>query len=203
MKILRILCAAALLAAPPALRAIDHQGLASASLSPDRFTLIENSVPVGIVVDGLENSAVRIAAGNLAADFGRVCGNDAAIAGAPSGKRVIMAGTFDGPTLRALVKNKKVDLSELKGKTEQYIITNVADPAPGVDEALVVAGSDRRGAVYGLYELSEQIGVSPWYDWADVPVERKSDVSIARGRYTAGEPAVRYRGLFSTMRHLA
>ena len=72
----------------------------------------------------------------------------------------------------------------------------VRNPAPGVDEALVVAGSDRRGTVYGIYELSEQIGVSPWYDWADAPVARHADVSIERGRYTAGEPAVEYRGIF-------
>ena len=67
---------------------------------------------------------------------------------------------------------------------------------PDVDEALVIAGSDKRGTIYGIYELSEQIGVSPWYDWADVPVEKKTDLSIVRGNYTAGEPAVRYRGIF-------
>lgn len=176
--------------------AIDHPGMASKSISPDNFTLIENGIPTEIVVADGENSAVRIAALNLAADFGRVGGTASAVAATPTGSRIIMAGTIDGPTLKPLIQNKLVDLSELKGKTEQYIITNVANPAPGVDEALVVAGSDRRGAVYGIYEISEQLGVSPWYDWADVPVEHCDNVSVARGRYTAGEPAVRYRGIF-------
>lgn len=72
----------------------------------------------------------------------------------------------------------------------------VSQPFAGVSEALVIAGSDKRGAIYGIYELSEQIGVSPWYDWMDVPVIPKQNLSIARGIYTAGEPAVKYRGIF-------
>ena len=75
-------------------------------------------------------------------------------------------------------------------------MTMVKNPADGVGEALVIAGSDRRGTIYGIYELSEQIGVSPWYDWADVPVVHREDLSIKRGTYTAGEPAVKYRGIF-------
>ena len=75
-------------------------------------------------------------------------------------------------------------------------MTMVEEPFDGVSEALVVAGSDKRGAIYGIYELSEQIGVSPWYDWADVPVVPKQNLSMARGAYSAGEPSVRYRGLF-------
>ncbi|MDE6269243.1 MAG: glycosyl hydrolase 115 family protein, partial [Muribaculaceae bacterium] len=152
--------------------------------------------PTPIFVDADENSAVRIAAANLSADFGRVGGTNAPLVEQPGAKRVIMAGTADGPTLKQLVKSKKLDLSGLKGKNEQYLITFVQNPMPGVDEALVVAGSDRRGAVYGIYELSEQLGVSPWYDWADVVPAKRSTAAIDRGNYTAGEPAVRYRGIF-------
>lgn len=54
--------------------------------------------------------------------------------------------------------------AELKGRNEKYIIKTIENPLEGVDEALVIAGSDRRGTVYGVYEISEQIGVSPWYD---------------------------------------
>ena len=70
------------------------------------------------------------------------------------------------------------------------------NPVKGIDEALVIAGSDMRGAIYGIYELSEQIGVSPWYYWADVPIEHQDNISLAKGTYTAGEPAVTYRGIF-------
>ena len=75
-------------------------------------------------------------------------------------------------------------------------MTTLSNPLPGVDEALVILGSDRRGTVYGIYELSEQIGVSPWYDWADVPVVPQKNLSIEKGCYTAGSPAVEYRGIF-------
>ncbi|MDE6486055.1 MAG: glycosyl hydrolase 115 family protein [Muribaculaceae bacterium] len=196
MKILRIfllpICGICSLAAT----AIDHSGITSDHLAADRFTLIENNEPTPIVVADAENSAVRIAAANLAADFGRVGGVEAVVSDSPTGKRVIMAGTFDGPTLRALAKAGKVDVAALKGKREKYVISFVQNPAPGVEEALVVAGSDRRGAVYGIYELSEQLGVSPWYDWADAPVAHRDNASIKRGVYTAGEPAVQYRGIF-------
>ena len=75
-------------------------------------------------------------------------------------------------------------------------MTVVSAPLNGVNEALVIAGSDKRGTIYGIYELSEQIGVSPWYDWVDVPVMPRQNLSMMRGSYTAGEPAVKYRGIF-------
>ncbi len=84
---------------------------------------------------------------------------------------------------------KKGILKDLKGKTEKYIIKTI-------DDQLVIAGSDKRGTVYGIYELSQQIGVSPWYYWADVPVEKHGQLFVKRGEYTDGEPAVRYRGIF-------
>src|SRR5262249_15536320 len=67
---------------------------------------------------------------------------------------------------------------------------------PGVDRALVIAGSDKRGTIYGIYDLSEQIGVSPWYWWADVPVRRRGSLHVLPGRHTRGSPAVKYRGIF-------
>ncbi len=174
----------------------DHEGIVFTEPAPGRFPLIENSSPAAIVVDPGENSAVRIAAANLAADFGRVSGTDAGLLEQAAGARVIMAGTVDGPTLAPLRKSGAVDLDSIAGRIEQYVITTVDNPLPGVESALVVAGSDRRGAVYGIYELSEQLGVSPWRDWADVPVARNENLYLAPGTYTAGQPAVRYRGLF-------
>ncbi len=84
---------------------------------------------------------------------------------------------------------KSGELKELKGKHEKYIIQTI-------DDQLVIAGSDKRGTVFGIYELSQQMGVSPWYWWADVPVVKHQNLFVKRGSYTDGEPAVRYRGLF-------
>ena len=61
---------------------------------------------------------------------------------------------------------------------------------------MVIIGSDRRGTIYGIYELSEQMGVSPWYWWADVPIRKQQNVYVKPGQYTDGEPAVTYRGIF-------
>ena len=82
----------------------------------------------------------------------------------------------------------------LEGKNEKYLMTVISAPLNGVDEALVIVGSDKRGTIYGIYELSEQIGVSPWYDWADVPVMPRQNLSMTRGSYTAGEPGGKVSG---------
>lgn len=100
------------------------------------------------------------------------------------------------PLYQRIGKSEKIDASLLEGKNEKYLMTVVSAPLNGVDEALVIVGSDKRGTIYGIYELSEQIGVSPWYDWADVPVMFRQNLSMTRGSYTAGEPAVKYRGIF-------
>src|ERR1051326_4832968 len=70
------------------------------------------------------------------------------------------------------------------------------NPLPGIDRALVIAGSDKRGTIYGVYDLSEQIGVSPWYWWADVPVTPHSDLFVKPVRRVHGSPVVKYRGIF-------
>ena len=94
-----------------------------------------------------------------------------------------MVGTLKSRYIRELVKAKKIDASLLEGKNEKYLMTVVSAPLNGVDEALVIVGSDKRGTIYGIYELSEQIGVSPWYDWADVPVMPRQNLSMTRGSY--------------------
>ena len=125
-----------------------------------------------------EYEGVKIAVENLKADFQRV--------GLPvtGGQTTIVVGT--------LGKNKEIDrlkLANLKGKREKFIITTVGD-------RLYIAGSDRRGTIYGVYELSRQLGVSPWYWWADAPVAQHAQAYIKKGTYTDGEPAVEFRGLF-------
>ena len=176
--------------------AIDHKGITFDQLAPDRFTLMENGVANEILVDEQEDAGVMIAVRNLQNDFKRVSGRAAGLCYTPGVKRMIMVGTLKSRYIRELVKAKKIDASLLEGKNEKYLMTVVSAPLNGVDEALVIVGSDKRGTIYGIYELSEQIGVSPWYDWADVPVMSRQNLSMTRGSYTAGEPAVKYRGIF-------
>lgn len=178
------------------LQAIDNKGIVFQELSSERFTLISDGQPVSVLIDQSDNIGVRIAVTALINDFKMVSGVEPKLITEPTEKRVVIIGTLESEHIKRLIKSKKIDQKELKGKLEKYIMTTVMNPLDGVDQALVIVGSDKRGTIYGIYELSEQIGVSPWYDWADVPVEPKKNLSIAQGVYTAGEPAVTYRGIF-------
>jgi hypothetical protein len=110
---------------------------------------------------------------------------------------IIIVGTLGKSSLiEGLVKNKKLNVAQIAGKWETFLIEVIANPFPGVKNALVIVGSDKRGTIFGIYDLSEKIGVSPWYWWADVPVKKKSNIYVLPGRHTMGEPKVKYRGIF-------
>ena len=136
-----------------------------------------------------EPKAVQIAAANLQQDMTSVMGFTPTLSPLTSKPSpLILIGTVGyNKQIDQWVKQKV--LKDLKGKREKYIITTI-------DGQLVIAGSDRRGTVYGIYELSQQMGVSPWYWWMDVPVTKRDYVGILPGQYTDGEPAVEFRGLF-------
>ena len=132
-----------------------------------------------------EYEGVKIAIRNLQTDMQNVLGKTPALVEKEGGAATILVGTIG--------KNKTIDalkLADLKGKREKFIITTTPEGQ------VVIAGSDKRGTIYGVYELSRQLGVSPWYWWADAPIEKQSEAYILKGTYTDGEPAVDFRGLF-------
>ncbi len=150
--------------------------------------LINGNDKVEIYMDANDCRGVSYAANALVKDIRNVSGSQATITS--NRKATILVGTIGhSAAIDQLVKQKRINGNLLKGKHEKFIITVV-------DNQLVIAGSDRRGTIYGIYELSQQMGVSPWYDWADVPVEHHDSIFVNRGTYTDGEPAVRYRGIF-------
>ena len=109
----------------------------------------------------------------------------------------MIVGTVGGSALiRRLAEAGKIDTAPLEGAWERYLIQTVANPLPGIRKALVIAGSDRRGAAYGLFTLSELIGVSPWYWWADVPVKKHAALHVDAPLTYSQTPSVRYRGIF-------
>ncbi|MDO5321434.1 MAG: glycosyl hydrolase 115 family protein [Bacteroidia bacterium] len=189
-------CAAIILLSSITASAVDHKGIASPKIQDGWFTLIENGVPTPIIVDDNDLEGVKIASRTLREDFGRICGATPNIGAEAQWERAIIIGSPESRIIGQLAKEGKIDVSSIKGQWETYIITDVQNPLPGIKDALVIAGSDKRGTIYGIYELSELMGVSPWYDWADVPVEHHKDMSIKRGFWTVGEPAVKYRGIF-------
>ena len=130
-----------------------------------------------------EYEGVKMAIENLREDMKRVLGK---APGESTDAPTILIGT--------LGRNKAIDklkLSDLKGKREKFIITTLPKA-----KTVVIAGSDKRGTIYGIYELSRQLGVSPWYWWADAPVAQHTQAWVKSGTYTAGEPAVEFRGIF-------
>jgi hypothetical protein len=115
----------------------------------------------------------------------------------PDSKEIVLVGTIGkSPLIDKLIQDKKLDVQGIAGKWETFLIQVVKNPFPKVARALIIAGSDKRGTIYGMYDLSSKIGISPWCWWADVPPQKKSCVYVLPGRYTQGEPKVHYRGIF-------
>ncbi|WP_440897503.1 glycosyl hydrolase 115 family protein [Amphibacillus sp. Q70] len=110
----------------------------------------------------------------------------------------VLYGTVDhSPMLKELEAERRIDLSEIKGKREVFLFQVIDQPFEGVEKALVIAGSDKRGTIYGLFHLSEQLGVSPLVDWSDVKPQRKESFALnEKFKYISKEPSVRYRGFF-------
>jgi len=115
----------------------------------------------------------------------------------PEAKEIIIIGSINkNPLIKSLINNGTLHINDIEGKWETYIIEVIENPLPEVDRALVIAGSDKRGTIFGMFDVSAEMGVSPWYYWADVPVKTKNKVFVKPGRHSKGEPKVKYRGIF-------
>lgn len=113
------------------------------------------------------------------------------------GDDIVLVGTIQKcKFIQKLASEDKINLTPLRNEWERYIIQTVENPFPGIKKALVIAGSDRRGAAYGILSLSEKIGVSPWYWWADVPVRKQKKLQFDILYYLSSSPTVKYRGIF-------
>jgi hypothetical protein len=194
------LLVAALLICGCSTRTVNAPGslAAGTAKTPGSFTIAENGRAAAIWVDANDFPGVARAAADLQKDIHRVTGLTPALSRAitGAGPNVIIAGSLgQSAMLDNLIRNHKIDVRAVQGKWESYLIRVVADPVPGVGRALVIAGSDKRGAIYGIYDVSQRIGVSPWYFWSDTPVPHK-DALYLSGEVTQGPPSVKYRGLF-------
>jgi len=158
----------------------------------------EKSITPSFFINATLDAGILRAVHNLQSDFEKVTGSKPVILNQnpANAAPLFIIGMVGNPVIDDLIKQKKIDGKELKGKNEKFIIQHVKNPFNGVEEAIVIAGSDKRGTIYGIYELARQIGVSPWYYWADVPVKRAEALYFIKGTYTDGEPAVKYRGIF-------
>lgn len=181
------------------------------------------SITPQIYVDPNDLPGVLRVAGDLAADFGRVLGGNLNATVVKSNWTTLSTTESNGGSataqprpaivLGSIGASKLLDgvaasgplstsLSTIRGKWETYVYQVVDKPWPGQDKALVIAGSDLRGAVFGAYGVSEQIGVSPWYWWADMPPTQRTHIAVRRNNSSSaaaqvfGPPSVRFRGIF-------
>ncbi len=151
-----------------------------------------------VCISSSEAIVVKKVANMFADDISRVTGQKPAlnISKKVSGSRVIVIGTLGSNAfIDKLAKQGKLDVKNIRGGWEQYTIQIVKKPAKGIGEALVVAGSDKRGTAYGTLTISEKMGVSPFYWWTDVPVKHKKEVWLS-GKEVSKSPTVKYRGFF-------
>ncbi len=166
--------------------------------APDDFPLVAGGKAATIVFSPEDHKVVTLATRDLAADIQRVTGVKPAVAAFPSvsGPAVLVGTLGQSPLINGLIDAGKLDVQDLSGAWESFLITTVTDPLPNVASALVIVGSDRRGTAYGVYELAQAIGVSPWSWWSDVTPPKKSALHLAAGTRRFGPPSVQYRGIF-------
>ena len=136
---------------------------------------------VTIYVSDKDERGVMRAAKDLVNDLKAVTGHAGVLVDNPKDAAIIIGTAGKVEAVKSYAK-------QLKGKYEMYVIE-------AADSKLTIAGSNRRGTIFGIYELSRQLGVSPWYYWADVPTMHHDKIYIKNGSYTDGEPAVKWNRL--------
>jgi len=186
-------------AAPISCPALTTNAFVSTQRDSGSFPIVERGTAASIFVEAQDWPGVVRVARDLQLDIARVSGTTATLTHAATAlpQEVILIGTIGKSALiDQLIRDQKIAVTEIAGKWESFIIQVVQQPLPGVESALVIVGSDKRGTIYGVYDLAEQMGVSPWYWWADVTPVRKAALYLKAGRYVQGPPSVKYRGIF-------
>lgn len=179
--------------------ALGEEQIVAFHFSGGAFPLAAEGKAAPILTDKDDWLGVQRAATSFGKDLAQVSGIQPEMLSSVSGQRpqAILVGSLDrSPLISKLVQEGKLDVSSIRGRWEAGLITAVDHPLPGIARALVVAGSDKRGTIFALYTLSEQIGVSPWAWWADVRVPHHDALYVLPGFHLQPSPAVRYRGIF-------
>jgi len=168
------------------------------------FALVSKSTQATILLDDKDHKGLKRAVQSLQQDIQKVSGKSLSISETAENKQLLIIGSLGNNTLLdQLIAAGKLDVSAIQGRWEAYLIQVIEQPLPGVEQALVIAGSDKRGAIFGVYDLAETIGVSPWSWWADVPVKKQEQLYIKAGTRLTDAPKVKYRGIFLNDEHPA
>lgn len=160
--------------------------------SDETVTLVNQDIALPIVVLDNEHKSVKRVAKDLQKDIKKVTERQVNIHNYMIKEPSIIIGTVEN---KELLAHLEIDESELKGKWETFLIETLTLNHQK-SESILILGSDNRGAIYGVYDLTEKMGVSPWYWWMDVPIEKQSEIYVQKGKVIKGEPSVKYRGFF-------
>ena len=166
---------------------------------PTVFPIVAGSGNTMIYVDKNDHWLMHRTAELLRQDLEMVTGQKPTIISTwpQSSDHLIIIGSLDSSDIiKKLAAENKIQINSITGQWEKFLIQTVKEPAKGIRNALIITGSDKRGTAYAVFELSKQMGVSPWYWWADVPVKKKKEIYIQNGLYASGSPSVKYRGIF-------
>lgn len=153
------------------------------------FSIVSGTKTAQIIVSEDDFPVVKIAANALADDIFLITDKRPEVSNQPKPNSILIGTVGKNPAIDDLIKSKKLNVSAIKNKRESYLITTVSGN-------LVIVGSDRRGTAYGVFELSQRLGVSPWVWWADVLPEKRKTLSISAKNIVGKEPSVKYRGIF-------
>ena len=178
---------------------LHSQNFITEKKEPNSFLVASSSQAATIYIDPNDDWLINKAAELLQNDLEMVTGKKPVIVHdlSNSEKNIIIIGSIDNSAIiQKLVTEKKIGIKNIRGKWEAFQVQTISNPFKGFENALIISGSDKRGTTFGVFELSKQLGVSPWYWWADVPVKKKSEVYIKKGLYEYGSPSVKYRGIF-------
>ncbi len=191
-----VLC---LVCAPGTLFAIGQEQYVTTKAEAGSFPIARAGAVAAIYVDSRDWPGVIRAAGDLQSDIARVTSRKPLVVREPeslSGDAVIIGTVGRSRILERLASAGKINTRRIAGQWETFSVQVVPRPLPNVSRALVIAGSDKRGTIFGIYDLSEQIGVSPAHWWADVAPQGKNALYVKAGTYIQGPPSVKYRGIF-------
>ncbi|AOZ93060.1 glycosyl hydrolase 115 family protein [Paenibacillus crassostreae] len=178
-----------------------HPKYIRSSMEKNDFQMVHQGKAAHLYVASTEEPGITRAAHDLCKDITRITQQSTRLINQLSDSEetahVIIIGTIGhSPVIDQLIADGKVDTCGVANQWESFVIQTVMNPQPGIESALVIAGSDKRGTIFGIYDISENIGVSPWHWWADVPPNQQNNLYVIPGIYKQGTPSVKYRGIF-------
>ncbi|OCH92535.1 hypothetical protein OBBRIDRAFT_726547 [Obba rivulosa] len=194
----------ALLAFSVGVHAIGQTTCVSFTSSRSSFSIVSNKKATPVLISEDDWPGVQRAASDFVSDIQQVTGVKPSLTNFTSSSKLsggentaIIVGTLGHSTLiDEIVNRTHLDVSSVQGQWEAFMAKEVSNPLPGISSAYVIIGADKRGTIFGLYDHSEQFGVSPWYWWADVPTTANSQIFVESSGCSHSSPTVKYRGIF-------